>query len=207
MSEDQHDLETQIPELRLPESGDRVFEADGRFHETACIHSNSWWGLAVSYKETADIVVRHALGDTSSLDFVILPVCFLYRHYLEVALKALARDVAKVLGEEPPKFDHDLTSQWAFVRRAFGEQDQMILATDTLLREWMSYDPGSFSFRYPTNMKGDPSLPATLTHLNINKIADAVNKMDALFSGMAGYLDASIDAMNDAAVEMADDWY
>lgn len=29
----------------------------------------------------------------------------------------------------------------------------------------------------------------------------------ALFSGMDGYLDASIAAMNDADTEMADDWY
>jgi hypothetical protein len=50
--------------------------------QTACILGESWWGHAMSYKETADIVVRHALGNTSSLDFVILPVCFLYRHYL-----------------------------------------------------------------------------------------------------------------------------
>lgn len=182
-----------VPGIQLPQAGEQVFVAEGLFHETACVLSGSWWGHAVSYKETADIAVRHALNDTSSLDFVILPVCFLYRHYLELALKGLAHDAARALNKNPPKLDHDLMNRWRFILQAFPDQDASLAATTEHLDQWSQLDRDSFSFRYPTDKNGDPSLSFSIRHLNIRNIADLVERIDNVLSGMAGYLEDTID--------------
>lgn len=185
--------------VAVPESGDRAFETAGPRDEAACIPHGSWWEHGNSYKDTADIVVRQALADPQSLDFVILPVCFLYRHYLELGLKALAQDASTIRGKEPPKSNHDLQGLWSFIRGVFGNAgSEMVDATESLLAEWATYDKGSYAFRYPTDKKGRPSLPAHLTHLNIRRLSDTINKIAVVFGGLAEYLSVGSVAVNDA---------
>lgn len=194
-------------EFQLPTLGDCAFDASGLFHETAtmCRAHSSWWGHAISYKKSADLLVNQALLRRSELDIVILPVCFLYRHYLELALKALARDVATIKGVDAPKLDHGLMERWSFAREYMGDnpdEDDALAATESLLKEWSEIDPNSFSFRYPTTKEGKPSLPESFTQLNIRQLRDAIEKVDRVFSGISELLAEDIEVMNDMLYDM-----
>jgi hypothetical protein len=140
----------------------------------------SWWGLAKSYKDTADLTIDQALQDSALLDVVAVPACFLYRHYLELALKALSYQVTEMRGGAMPPMSHDLTVFWDMVKGDFYARERA--RVEELMKDWIQFDKGSFTFRYPVDKAGKASIPKDFPgQLPLSNLKRTVHEMAEIF--------------------------
>ena len=59
--------------------------------------SPDWHLWVAGYKLAADRLVSHLTEHGTRFDYVCIPILFLYRHFVELYLKALLRDVGELL--------------------------------------------------------------------------------------------------------------
>jgi hypothetical protein len=122
------------------------------------------------------------------------PIVFVYRHALELYLKAIAflgTKIARLNGEETSNSEqllrkHRLLPFLSMIRRTFdrvgwtweSEIEELRTFDDfgQLLQELESVDPGSYTFRYPVDKTGQASVP----HHFIFHIPTFCQRMDAL---------------------------
>lgn len=127
-----------------------------------------------AYFEAAERLLQEAISAPFHSDYSAYPIMFLYRHALELDLKACIYN-PELLGRhlDCGDLDHQLNNQHNLLelaRRAKLITDK-IFSTDTSLCQFMTevvretkhiqtIDPGSFAFRYPIKPDGMPSFPA-----------------------------------------------
>src|SRR5712691_2566119 len=88
--------------LPYPQKGDNLFVAGEDWYHNACLSfmSDSFGLYIMGYKEAGDRLVLSAMEDRSHLDFLVYPIVFLYRQYLELSLKYLVREGNRLLDFE-----------------------------------------------------------------------------------------------------------
>lgn len=147
------------------------------------------------YKMATDKLVQFALNEPHNADFLIFPIVFLYRQYLELRLKQLILDGNRIMdinGDFPQthridllwekcksvlnkiKLDNDDKVAWR-VAKTIGTIEASIL-------EFGFIDPTSMAFRYPIDKKSVPFLDG-LDTINIHHFGESMNNV-------ASYLDA-----------------
>jgi len=112
----------------------------------------------------------------SDQDFLVYPLVFLYRQYLELQLKLvihLGREMHG--GRGAPMNTHSLTALWDVavgqIRRTWPNDTQNTTPIRADLEEFDSLDRGSHAFRYPVGTTQEPSLPENLTRFNVAAFA------------------------------------
>lgn len=178
----------------------------------------SQWGLiAEAYKNAADQLVSGSpdpLLSGSHRVYIAVPIMFLYRHYLELKLKAILIDLGELksrlidLGEIEeqtipglPSQSHSLLPVWQAVKELIIEIDQidqevrddeiegtgdveMLDAIGERIEEFNSIDATSMSFRYPTDRTGEKRILASLP--DRFQLSQVKNTIDALSIGLGG---------------------
>jgi hypothetical protein len=181
-----------MPELpRMPGPDDRLFGPQQDVANNGALvnwPSSAWSLYASSYKEAGDVLVNKVESRSSGHDVLVYPILFLYRQYLELYLKLSIRTVRIFLdeGREIPT-GHKIEQLWEHLdglyRRAFPDQSTDALdQTGRLIREFAVVDPQSTAFRYPVDLKGNPSLPG-LRSIDLVNVRDVIAKMDMLLGG------------------------
>jgi hypothetical protein len=83
-----------LPEIILPAIGDELF-TDEPFDwiNNACLNfdADGWVGYIVGYGMAGRVLVDHVVETQSDQDFLVYPIVFLYRQYLELQMKELIR--------------------------------------------------------------------------------------------------------------------
>ena len=149
--------------------------------------------------QTAQALAEKMFDKAGYNDLEACPIVFLYRHALELYLKAIALVGIKIMQlkneEAPPNSErllrtHRLLSLLPLVRRTFDlvgwvwELDIDELRTfeevERLLQEVEVVDPGSFTFRYPVDTAGQPSVP----HHFMLHVPTFCQRMDALLDAL-----------------------
>jgi hypothetical protein len=114
-------------------------------------------GYFICAKEAAT-ALRLRKGDNRSA----MPILFLYRHYLEIALKDVL-DKSKVfdLSQSDKKFGHDLKSLWAETEPVLKVfiGDEWLAPITQAVDLFSAVDKRADGFRYATNPQGDPQMP------------------------------------------------
>lgn len=119
---------------------------------------------AEAYREAARTLTRSLLrrrAPSMSRDGGIIPILFLWRHYLEITLKALIADMRAYKGQEPLDLtnEHDLSVLWDKVGlQELLSQDQMG-QVEHAIASFSRADPKSQAFRYSATKKGARSAP------------------------------------------------
>lgn len=126
---------------------------------------------AGAFREAARTCLRSLSRRQEGHDYRALPVLFLYRHAVELQLKAVIMAGSRALRAttpDPPTTKsigtHDLGDLWRIVERVedvYGWEWEWADATES--REGFSssletlneFDSGSFAFRYPVSKKGE----------------------------------------------------
>jgi hypothetical protein len=127
----------------------------------------------------------------SALDERALPILFLYRHALELYLKAIVLKAALLtIGEEElpnalPKLwrEHRLTALARMAEPVISASTRWPLTWNGDLKELINsmavqideIDPGSYAFRYPVNTQGAAALPAVFM-TNIFQFSEEVER-------------------------------
>jgi hypothetical protein len=180
--------------------GNIVFNYTGRPFDDLTSFADGYWDAA------------HALADRfaanpAHADDEGYPVLFLYRHALELYLKAIVYRGASLLGlisQENVSTDrlfHDhslkklLSSMQAIARQMKWDFGDSGLASyeefAKLIRRLDEVDPGSYSFRYPISKSGVPALP----HHFVVSVLQFAEVMDRLLRFLSG-----------AAIEIGERW-
>ena len=79
-------------EFRWPKKGDLPFQQSEQWNKNACLAQNAIIRLALmtdGYKKAADLAVIQATDSRGDRDFLVFPIIFNYRHFLELSLKIL----------------------------------------------------------------------------------------------------------------------
>ncbi len=149
----------------------------------------------LGYKLAADRLVAAMLDEKEPLDVLIYPTLFLYRHYLELWVKAVWRMAEQLHGrdDDPPK-SHNLSVLWGKTVELLSEHPDakdfpdLDLATH-VIGEFASLDKGSTIFRYSDKPKQEGKNPLDeIGRINIRQLFDAVNEAAEPLEGLAAWL-------------------
>lgn len=154
--------------------------------------SDSWGRYAYGFKEAGDRLVSGILnGQRGSLDLLLMPILHLYRHYIELSIKASILDLQRHLGvQESVGFTHSL-DRWrhmfVLAGKVAGMHPPPFPQADRLVAEMKDHDPGGDAFRYPELRGGQPSTP-NLAYVNIERLADGIACVEQAINWVEGVL-------------------
>lgn len=155
--------------------------------------------MMTGYKKAADVMVEAAAADRIDRDSLVYPIIFNYRQFLELSLKYLISTYGHTVGLQPMWKPHDLGALWksfASMLKLYGqdgsEEADGIVAE--VVADLSKMDPGSFSYRYPVDIKGKP-IPIAHDELNLTVLADVMQAVEGYLTGCDGYLDHLQSAM------------
>jgi hypothetical protein len=178
-----------VPQLS---EGDRLFVThDETGWATACLNFGSpEHGYVKGYQKAADLAVDHVVAADSDQDYLVFPIVYCYRQYLELRTKGLLVNAGLLLDREVPEEKvlgrHLLRPVWAelapLLHEVFGPDPQIGL-NGNRIAEFDALDPASMAFRYATDKKGRLSLPGDLYWLSLTNLRSTIEKMASSLDG------------------------
>lgn len=171
------------------------------------------YGFISGYKESADTLVDIVINskDIKKLDTYVFPICFLYRHSLELMLKSIFLKFSMKCHEEKidtiKKVNHNLKKIWEEVKPvileySYGTEKEDVQIAEDYIFQFDVYDNSSYTFRYPMSKK------LQIIHEK-NKYLDLKNlkeRMDELFIFLNA-VEVALDERITAEVEMLEYMY
>ena len=135
------------------------------------------------YKDAADEIVRIAIktGKPGKLDTYVFPAIFLYRQFLELALKDIYLSFSDDDEDEKSKMiknsKHDLIKIWDRIKPLISDDDPAnIEGAESYLRQFADEDKGSFAYRYPIDKKLD-FVHVKKKQINLLILAERMNEI------------------------------
>ncbi|WP_186421324.1 hypothetical protein [Bosea sp. CS1GBMeth4] len=179
-----------------PKLGDKAFSSAARPIDNVVINTSGHgktWRMTDGYKRAADHLVKLANANWHEREHLVYPILFNYRHFIELSLKSLIDEFGPEVGVPANWKTHDLIVLWEALKRIYEiygivERNDEDTAVESVIKEFAVIDPGSFSFRYPRDTKGNPvSLPQS--EVDLAEMANVMEALEVYFSGCEGYLD------------------
>ena len=139
--------------LPWPQLGDRLFSPGNDIRSLALVHYDRGSILATGYRSAGDAMVT-AAQEYGVTDFLVYPIVFCYRHYVELTLKRITKIVAEVDGSKRPEPRvHNLGNLWNSLLFEMGQridpnEREAFDAVSELIAELDSVDRKSQTFRY-----------------------------------------------------------
>lgn len=203
----------------LPAPGEVMFKANPSDIDAPTVDVEGTW---TEYARQYEHAAHQLLKLSSEGDVTIYPAIFLFRHYLELQLKAIAAlgIVIEHVQEEKIEAkktaaamlnDHNLerlTTRCMEVCKRTGllENHEFALAFDAFegcVREISSLDPASFTFRYPIDKQLNPVL-AQGFQVDLENLDLVMAKMSFLLRSV--WVAADIASRNVGQYEYDYDW-
>jgi hypothetical protein len=196
--------ESVIGSLPPPRVADVLFGPSDDFQTNACLARwDADWAYSRGFRTAGRRLAEQVCESGLDQDTLIYPIVYLYRHHVELVLKAIIRTASELLDRKLTNGDckalggHDLARLWAAARPLlnpvcalvpnppFPEDD--LLGIDSHIRQLHEHDPNGESFRYATRKPkpgdrggtaaGTPSLSLDLRLVNIRAFAHATEKL------------------------------
>lgn len=213
IEEIRREIETQMLRMKEPLFTSKA-APDPDWYLNACLHvsGGNWDTYAMGYKMAGDILVQYVADNNNDQDFLVYPIAFVYRQYLELRLKELIFVSSRLRNKSAGiPMTHDLVSLWRQARTGIetlwpdAETMGHLGAIEARLKELCDIDLGSYAFRYPENKGGSATLTG-LVHINLKQISDVVqgisHVLDGSSTGMGEYLDAKREMEAEYRAEM-----
>lgn len=150
---------------------------------------------ASGYFLAAHLLTQHVRKDKTERNLLVFPICYLYRHNLELNLKELISAGQRVFGPINAHVTHHrIKDLWAvgkqLLRKAdpgrpdpheFGNVDRVI--------DYISVvDEDAQAFRFPKKMNGDRSLD-TVSEIDLESLGEMVNSVTLYLWGCIDWID------------------
>jgi hypothetical protein len=144
---------------------------------------------ALGFKSAADKLVNVAVNEPGYADYLVYPVLYLYRMYIELRLKTILEGA-----EQISRTGHKLEQLWKEVKPLMEGSsqwfdDQELAAVEEKIREFCIIDPFSDAARYATNLKGEPTLQG-MQSVDLKHLKQV---MDSLSTSLEGCYTAIIE--------------
>ncbi|WP_316743399.1 hypothetical protein [Pedobacter antarcticus] len=157
---------------------------------------NKFFLYSEGYKQAGQLIYEKIIADEFYSMFLVYPMIFNFRQYIELRLKELTIMGYKYLAEDCDFNDtHDLNALFKKLRNdilnKINETDSVLLDNvQRLMHEFNKIDPG-FSFRYPlTRSRPDGSRQPSLTMSNVD-----VQCFKASFDKLVSFLEHQWDTL------------
>ena len=181
-----------------PQKGDALVTGSGDSSFLVRTRADEDWETYVAaYRKAAEKLVEQTYDGTLAINWLIFPVWYIYRHYLELRLKSLIWDGNAMDGVAPRRLDktHCLLTLWrqcrASIERWQSDCPRSDLdAVEETLRQFDEKDPNSQSARYAKSKDGGPSALLGI-EINLKTFAETVTKA-------ANFLDASSEVFSES---------
>jgi hypothetical protein len=180
-----------------PKPGDSLFSYGEDWESEAILGGPPWdrfLRYAQSYKQAADAVIDSVEDKRTHPDVVGYAVCFLYRHYVELMLKALiaAGMSLEERRAEYPRNEHHIDHLWALCRplleKACPESDEAETdGVEACMKELAQNDPSGQVFRYGEDSQGQPTLAKPI-QFNLGNMRRVMNRLSGFLEGSYDYL-------------------
>ena len=182
-------------EFRWPAEGDRPFVVSADDTANAQIPDDNFARMVFmmeGYKKGADLMVTRAEADAVERTYLVCPIIFNYRQFLELSLKYLIATYGSPVHVGPVWRSHDLAELWRtfseiLIRYGTSKPDEANPVVAGIVAEFAKIDPGSYSYRYPVDTQGRP-IPITYADLHLPTLADVMSGASSYFTGCDGYL-------------------
>ncbi len=102
-------------EFRWPKEGDVPFIASDDFEANANIAEDDFSRMVYmmnGYKKAADLMVIQAQADTVERHYLVYPIIFNYRQFIELSLKYIIATYGSTVSIGPVWSTHDLIELW-----------------------------------------------------------------------------------------------
>jgi hypothetical protein len=150
-------------------------------------------------------------------DFLIYPVVFLYRHYLELRLKEIIALGERLAGtNRPVRPTHDLRKLWGraetHLRREYKDCPDHadfladLAAARRLIEQFAELDPGATTFRYAETGKSDERAVTRPERINLGQFSWAMRTIGHFLDGASYGLSATLDMQREMEREYAPDY-
>ncbi len=98
-------------EFSWPKKGDKLFAPGDDWENNACVnHLDSELAYVEGYYLGGDKLIEYVLATKRDQDFLVYPITFVYRHYLELSFKRIRRMGFRLLdGTSTPR---RITDSW-----------------------------------------------------------------------------------------------
>jgi hypothetical protein len=152
-----------------------------------------WLGYIGGYRKAAEALIAHVEQTLRDQDYLIFPVMFLWRQHLELQLKFIiyeGQGAFQVSG--PRRNTHNLRNLWDEARSLIEKHPSSntldLSDVESTITELDAIDPGSDGFRYPVDVKGNPTLTGAPQRINLRNAHDVLGRLSNLLSCVASEL-------------------
>jgi hypothetical protein len=197
-------IDTQLS--RVEQAGE-LFGGQASWHDAIInVYHPSWTAYAEGYRLAADRLAGIALENRGERDFLIYPVLFLYRQFLELSLKEIvgyAEELVELDAVKRPT-GHKLEGLWtrfhiAMSKVSDSSVDEEIEVIKSAVMQFATVDPTSQAFRYPTDQAGDP-VRHQFERINLpslrKEMANAAKALDMVGAGLSAFVDLQRDMLS-----------
>jgi hypothetical protein len=200
---------TDIP---WPQKGDLLFIPGDDWWNNACVNYSpgAWYQYIIGYKRAAERLCDSLASDRSYADFLVYPIIFLYRQYIELILKYLLLRGKPLFNE---KFDlknanHEIPPLWkeccGVLRRTFPNDTTLehdIECIDGIISQLTTIDKSSMTFRYPVDKDGNPMLTSTIKLINLRNLSEVMRRVATFFDSASMAIDHEHQTLQDMEQE------
>ncbi len=180
----------------FPQKGDKLFVTGDDWQNNALLHfvPDSRGLYIAGYKYAGDRLAQSLIEDRSHQDALILPIVFLYRHYIELCLKYITSEGKALLDEgenekAQKKETHSLRKLWQECKTIldaigiehgmYAEKD-IVESVDAIIIELADKDDRSDGFRYPFDLKSNVTLHG-LEVINVRNLKEIMARVALFF--------------------------
>ncbi|WP_116768814.1 hypothetical protein [Maribacter litoralis] len=171
---------------------DKLFKSEVEQRPTS-IENNTENNLRLyseGYKEAGNVLYEFCIENQYYENWILFPLVFNYRHYIELKLKELIFIGKSYLGEERefPTNEHGLLRLWRQYRNdVLAKIDNSIEQTildniEKLITEFNQKDSKSMKFRYPINKNDFENRSLEKPYFDVVNFKDVMDKIINFFN-------------------------
>jgi|GEM_PF-2960388 len=172
-----------------------LFKWDSDCHNNACINQyhQPWNDYVRGYRAATEILIEKILSDNTSIDILVYPVIFLYRHCLELQMKEIIFVGRHLIGKDfEPLNDHNLTALWKKLKPLIIEIEPTypkneLDKIDSVITNFELVDKKSDEFRYSLTKKSERTLKPELKYINIRHFAEEMEPVLSTLECISGW--------------------
>lgn len=123
------------------------------------------------------------------VDLLVYPICFSFRHGIELYVKALVMTASKFNeSKRVYRKNHSINQYWDMIVEEFAKLDNRIIdkteieIAGDIIADFVQIDPTGQVFRYPEDLKGNAHLTG-LKLINVEVLSDGMNALHSLLDG------------------------
>ena len=150
------------------------------------------------------MLMEQVAEDSHYVDTLIYPICFNFRHAIELSLKHLNHVLPRIWSEQAPtKWTHKLLDNWTSVRgylerdRDFDPDGTLVPGVEHVLKEYLRIDGNGEVFRFPSAKSGALHLQE-MSVINVERLYDSLEATQVTFD----WWDFTAERLWDAQCEM-----